>query len=149
MNLNSNAAATTGTPLTLPCITINASFSAVAFCACVIRSLYFFKSLNLSTSTGCRFSPISTRPSSSRNLSKRQRAPTRACCSHFGQTSKLRSISARYNTAPQALHLVHKPSGTLLRDSPSIRIRSGNNLVNQFIEKPYLVFIYAAQLTCI
>jgi len=46
----------------------------------------------------------------------------------------LRSSSARYSTALQALHLVHKPSGTEPFFSLfSVRILEGINFSNQFI----------------
>ena len=52
MKSNSNAATTTGTLITAPCITTSASVSSVFFLASFRRSEYFVLSLNLSVSTG-------------------------------------------------------------------------------------------------
>ena len=52
MKAKSKAQATSGRCLSVPCIAISASRSPVDFCAALMRSAYFFWSLNLSTSTG-------------------------------------------------------------------------------------------------
>src|SRR5262245_38456162 len=49
---------------------------------------------------------------------------------HFGQTLRLRSSSARYNTASQAEHLIHRPSGTE-RVRRSVLMREGIIFSNQ------------------
>ena len=49
---------------------------------------------------------------------------------HFGQTLRLRSSSARYNTASQAEHLIHRPSGTD-RVRRSVLMREGMIFSNQ------------------
>src|SRR3546814_1592329 len=46
MKAKSKAQATSGCPLSVPCIAISASRSPLDFCAALIRSEYFFWSLN-------------------------------------------------------------------------------------------------------
>src|SRR3569623_256769 len=133
MKANSKAQATSGTPLTWPCITINASRSPVLFCACSNRSRYFLLSRNLSTSWGSTSSPISSRGSRSRNVSRRRRAPMRMWWLHLGHTSRLRSNSERYRTAVHDSHLVHSPSGIDFLGLPSVRIFEGRSFSNQLI----------------
>src|SRR6186713_2451482 len=70
------------------------------------------------------FAPISTPVLASRNHSSRSRAPMRMWWLHFGQTYRLRSSSARYSTASQAGHLIHRPSGTE-RVRRSVLMREG------------------------
>src|SRR6187399_2425194 len=57
---------------------------------------------------------------------------------HFGQTLRLRSSSARYSTASQAEHLIHRPSGTE-RVRRSVLIRDGMIFSNQDISGRFLV----------
>ena len=52
---------------------------------------------------------------------------------HFGQTCRLRSSSARYSTASQAAHFIHKPSGTE-RVRRSVLIREGMIFSNQVMK---------------
>ena len=59
MKAKSNEAATRSRPLSLPCMAISASRSPVDFCAALMRSEYFFWSLNFSTSVGPSSAPIS------------------------------------------------------------------------------------------
>src|SRR5690348_16430387 len=49
---------------------------------------------------------------------------------HLGQTLRLRSSSARYSTASQAEHLIHRPSGTE-RVRRSVLMREGMIFSNQ------------------
>jgi len=77
MKRNSNAATTTGRPSMRPSMTRSASSSWVFLLASTRRSVYFLLSLNLRESTGLTLLPISCRPSSSSNISKRCRAPMR------------------------------------------------------------------------
>src|SRR3569623_3502757 len=133
MKLNSNAHATSDTPLPWPFITITASRSPVLFCACVRRSRYFLQSRNLRTSCGSTSLPISSRGSRSRKVSRRRRAPMRMWWLHLGHTSRLRSNSERYSTAVQLAHLVHKPSGIDFLGLPSVRIFEGRSFSNQLI----------------
>src|SRR5471032_3090573 len=114
MKENSNADTTTGMPSNLPLTEISASFSPVCFCAAVRRSLYFLPSRNLRRSTGSSSAPSSLRPSASRKMSMRARAPIRMWWLHLGQTSRVFSSSGRYSTASQDGHLCHRPSGTEL-----------------------------------
>ena len=114
MKENSNAETTTGMPSSLPLTEISASFSPVCFCAPTRRSLYFLLSRNLRRSTGSRSAPSSLRPSASRKMSIRARAPIRMWWLHLGQTSRVFSSSGRYSTASQDGHLCHRPSGTEL-----------------------------------
>ena len=74
MNLNSNAATTTGRFSIVPRTTTNASFSPVCLRAAVRRSGYFLLSLNFKISTGLISRPISSRKSGSNNKSIRFRA---------------------------------------------------------------------------
>ncbi|MCY1179030.1 hypothetical protein D9M73_194080 [compost metagenome] len=77
MNENSKALTTIGMPIRVPLMEISASFSPVCFCAPVRRSLYFLPSRNFRRSTGSRSAPSSARPSASRKMSMRARAPMR------------------------------------------------------------------------
>ena len=95
MNSNSNAATTSGTPFTLPCMTTSASVSPVSSSAAASRSGYFFVSLNLRLSIGSTSEPISNRPSASSSWSMRSRAGTRVWWLHFGQTLRFFSRSVR------------------------------------------------------
>jgi hypothetical protein len=133
MKAKSKAQATMGRRLSVPSIAISASRSPVAFCAALMRSTYFFWSLNLSTSTGPSAAPISTPLSLSRKAASRTRARIGMWKLHFGQTSKFSSSSGRYSTAPQRSHFSHNPSGTLrLRPTPvSVRMRAGMSFFSQ------------------
>ena len=75
--LNSNATVTKSSPFKVPRMATRASFSPVLFWAAVNRSRYLRLSLNLSRSTGSRSAKSSCRPSASRKISNRRRAPTR------------------------------------------------------------------------
>src|ERR1039458_5158687 len=68
--------------------------------------------------------PISLIGSGSSSARRRSRAPMRMWWLHFGQTLRLRSSSARYSTASQAGHLIHRPSGTE-RERRSVLMRDG------------------------
>ncbi len=108
-NRNSNAQATTSRPSSVPAMTTSASRSPVCFCAPARRSRYFLLSRNLSGSSGSTSIASSCCDSGSRKRVSRSRAPMRMWCLHFGQTCRLRSSSARYSTASQAGHLIHRP----------------------------------------
>jgi hypothetical protein len=133
MKAKSNAQATSGLPLSWPCIATSASRSPVAFCAALIRSEYFFWSLNFSTSVGPSLVPISRAAPPSNSALSRARARIGMWKLHFGQTSRFSSSSGRYRTAPQRSHFSHRPSGTLrLRRSPaSVRMRAGMSFFSQ------------------
>ncbi len=133
MNAKSKAAATIGRCSRLPSSTISASRSPVAFWLDLIRSTYFFWSLNFRTSVGPSSAPISVPVPGSRNDASRTRARTGMWKLHFGQTSRLSSSSCRYSTAPQLSHFSQSPSGTLrLREAPlSVRIRAGISFLSQ------------------
>ena len=126
MNAKSNAQATSGRCPSVPSIAISASRSPLDFCAALIRSEYFFWSLNLSTSVGPSAAPSSRVESGSNSASSRTRARIGMWCPHFGQTSRFSSSSGRYRTAPHLSHFSHSPSGTLrLRSAPaSVRMRA-------------------------
>jgi hypothetical protein len=119
----------------LPSIAISASRSPVDFCAALIRSEYFFWSLNLSTSVGPSAAPISRPMPSSSNAASRARARIGMWKLHFGQTSRFSSSSGRYSTAPQRSHFSQRPSGTLrLRSTPvSVRMLAGISFLSQLI----------------
>ena len=135
MNANSKADATRSWPFSLPSIATSASRSPVDFCAALMRSEYFFWSLNRSTSTGPSSAPISWPMPSSSRLASRTRARIAMWKPHFGQTSRCSSSSGRYSTAPQRSHFSHKPSGTLrLRSAPvSVRMVAGISFLSQDI----------------
>src|SRR5690606_19848948 len=84
MNAKSNAQATIGRPASAPSIATSASRSPLDFCAALIRSEYFFWSLNFSTSTGPRPAPISVPVPSSRNAASLARARIFMWWPHFG-----------------------------------------------------------------
>ncbi len=74
MKAKSKAEATSGRPLSSPCMAISASYSPVFFCDALMRSLYFFWSLNLSRSVGPRRAAISVVLSASNSDARRARA---------------------------------------------------------------------------
>src|SRR5580658_5445249 len=81
--------------------------------------------------------PISLIGSGSSSARSRSRAPIRIWWLHLGQTFRFRSSSARYSTASQAGHLIHKPSGTE-RERRSVLMREGTIFSNQDIAfQPY------------
>src|SRR5690625_444278 len=129
-------------PLRLPLMAMSASVSPVSLVAALRRSLYFFRSRKFRRSIGSTSVASSCRPSGSRKISRRRRAPMRRWCSHFGHTSRLRSSSGRYSGELHLGHFFHKPSGTLLVRSlactPELLDRI---LCNQLIGYPYL-FLY-------
>src|SRR5688500_6382898 len=63
---------------------------------------------------------------------------------HFGQTLRLRSSSARYSTASQAEHLIHRPSGTE-RVRRSVLMREGIIFSNQDMRCGVSVYSWPAQ----
>src|SRR5665213_1243543 len=81
--------------------------------------------------------PISKSSPGSRKASRRSRAAMRMWWLHLGQTYRLRSSSARYRTASQAGHFIHKPSGTE-RVRRSVLIRDGMIFSNQDMTNPRL-----------
>src|SRR5579884_226311 len=134
MKANSNAQATSGRPLSCPCMATSASFSPVSRCAAARRSLYFFESRNLSASTGSSSANSSSLVSGSNSAASRRRAPIGRWKPHFGHTSRLRSSSGRYSTAPQPSHFSHRPSGTRpLATLPSVRMREDISFCNQLM----------------
>ncbi len=136
MKAKSNEAATSGCALSRPCIAISASYSPVLFCEILMRSLYFFWSLNFSASVGPRRAPISVGVvSGSNSEARRARARIAMWWPHFGQTSRFSSSSGRYSTALQLGHFSHRPSGTLrfLLGVLSVRMPEGINLLSQLM----------------
>src|SRR5690606_28349582 len=114
---------------------ISASYSPVLFWLALMRSTYFFWSLNLSTSVGPRRAAISAVLPRSNSAARRARARIAMWCPHLGQTSRFSSSSGRYRATPQLLHFSHKPSGTLrfLEGVLSVRMPDGINLLSQLM----------------
>jgi hypothetical protein len=86
MKSNSKQATTTLMLCTVPPMTTSASVSPVLSIASLRRSGYLRLSLNFSASTGNTSWPISKRPSLSRNMFSRARAPMRWWRLQVGQT---------------------------------------------------------------
>src|SRR5581483_481469 len=82
-------------------------------------SVYLRLSLNVSGSVARTLGAISTLGSGSRKWLSRARAPMMRCAPHLGQTSRVRSSSARYSTDWQLSHFIHRPSGTLFLRTPA------------------------------
>ena len=119
-------------PCSLPCIAISASRSPVAFCAALMRSAYFFWSLNFSASVGPSSAPIS-----SRAVRVEQRGQARAGADRHVVVA-LRAdlevfLELRAGTAPRRSwsHFSHRPSGTLRLLPPSVRMREGISFFSQ------------------
>src|SRR5690606_13944911 len=136
MKAKSKAQATIGRVARVPSRATSASRSPLDFCAALIRSAYFFWSLNLSTSVGPSAAPISVPVPGSRNAASRARARIGMWWLHFGQTSRFSSSSGRYSTEPHLSHFSHSPSGTLrLRlVAASVRIPPGISFLSQLIQ---------------
>ncbi|MNN09386.1 hypothetical protein D3C81_1222650 [compost metagenome] len=137
MKAKSKDEATRGRPLSRPRMAISASYSPVFFCAILMRSPYFFWSLNFSRSVGPRRAAISVVLSASNSAARRARARMAIWWPHFGQTSRFSSSSGRYNALPQLLHFSHRPSGTLrfLLGVLSVRMPDGINLLSQLMRE--------------
>ncbi len=135
MKAKSKDEATSGRPLSRPRMAINASYSPVFFWLALMRSPYFFWSLNFSTSVGPRRAAISVVLSTSNSDARRARARIAMWWPHFGQTSRFSSSSGRYRAAPQLVHFSHSPSGTLrfLEGVLSVRMPDGINLLSQLM----------------
>ena len=93
-----------------PVPVISASPPPLLLTAALIRSLYFFESLNLRKSTEIMLGSVSAKDPSSSTRAIRSRALIRKAYRHLGQTRPARSTSALYTISLQESHLIHRPS---------------------------------------